>query len=121
MKRSDEILQAALPYIDEPQAYRGFIFGADWADAHPDISVASALAYEAGQNDARPKWISVSEQLPLGWALVCEEKTHCVSIARKMHNEKTNRDYWEELDGYPLPDNVTHWMPLPEPPKGGER
>ena len=29
----------------------------------------------------------------------------------------TKKRGWEEEDGYPANDTVTHWMPLPEPPK----
>ena len=26
----------------------------------------------------------------------------------------------EMADGYPLNNNITHWMPLPQPPKKGD-
>ena len=46
----------ALPIADEPRnnldVVDAFIQGAEWADRHPDISMVSALAYEAGRNDA---------------------------------------------------------------------
>ena len=104
MTRQQEIRQAAAEYADGPDkvqnviAQVGFEQGAQWADEHPH-------------------WISVEEELPNnpsiidGWVLVCEETTQCVSIARYVSEHG-----WIELDGYPLPDNVTHWMPLPPPP-----
>lgn len=60
MTRQEQIIDAA--YIEAeierqlemyPQVFeQGFVAGAKWADAHPDISVVSALAYEAGREGA---------------------------------------------------------------------
>ena len=102
MKRSDEILQAALPYIDEPQAYRGFIFGADWADNNPH-------------------WISVEDELPeVGVTVLTTTQNGTRSVVYYDGSE------WRaELPGFVRISvcmaYITHWMPLPKTPKGGER
>ena len=52
------------------------------------------------------KWFSVKERLPHKDAIVMtwSEETRDMELASKL-------EYFEE-------DDVTHWMPLPEPPKG---
>jgi hypothetical protein len=100
MKRSDEILKAALPYIDEPQAYRGFIFGADWADKNPH-------------------WNSVEEQLPPSdgnWWVCYSANEGGGEMEILLYDDGG----WWDYDGrFITPDVVTHWMPLPQLPKGG--
>ena len=82
---------------------------------HDIAEVAFNNGYEKGYADGKPKWISVDERLP--------EKFHNVLTARKCGD-------WFSIDiegilatgkwsGDIFTDNdVTHWMPLPEPPKG---
>ena len=63
------------------------------------------------------EWISVKERLP-------QEKVNC--IVHYKHAYCDNDDYWAIgmcfYDGEKFQLNpaykVTHWMPLPEPPKG---
>ena len=63
------------------------------------------------------EWISVEERLP-------EEKVNCV--VHYKHAYCDNDDYWEIgicfYDGkkfqFDSAYKVTHWMPLPQPPKG---
>ena len=63
------------------------------------------------------EWISVDERLP-------EEKVNC--IVHYKHAYCDNDDYWEigicfydgEKFQMDLSYKVTHWMPLPKPPKG---
>lgn len=62
------------------------------------------------------KWISVKERLPengqLVWAYSDDKKSSYGMMLR--HGE------WEVIrDGFQLVE-VTHWMPLPEPPKENE-
>ena len=63
------------------------------------------------------EWISVKERLP-------EEKVNC--IVHYKHAYCDNDGYWaigmcfydgEKFQLYPA-YKVTHWMPIPEPPKG---
>lgn len=66
--------------------------------------------------DHAPKWISVKDDLP---ALVCMPcliyADGCTNVADWSH-DKYSDDWWFYVDGEYDPE-VTHWMPLPEPPK----
>ena len=66
------------------------------------------------------EWISVEDRLP-------EEKVNC--IVHYKHDYCNNDGYWAigfcfydgEKFRIDLGYKVTHWMPLPNPPKGEER
>lgn len=64
------------------------------------------------------RWIPCSERLPeTGVDVIVYWQGSLIKIAHLMH------DYlWETSDGeYDLPaKDVTHWMPLPEPPEVNE-
>ena len=58
-------------------------------------------------------WVSVEERLPdvgLDVLFVCENKSYGVGAY-----SDTYRDFF--IGQFPV-KNVTHWMPLPQPPKG---
>ena len=94
------------PHLDIIKGYKGndctFEQGADWLVAH-GVTVQ--------------EWISVDERLP-------EEKVNC--IVHYKHAYCDNDDYWAigicfydgEKFQIDLSYKVTHWMPLPKPPKG---
>lgn len=70
----------------------------------------------------QPKWISCAERLPTegGIFLVCKtfdiwEKEHKI-IGLEQFSKRIGGWY---CDGAKI-TNVTHWMPLPMPPKGDE-
>lgn len=80
-------------------------------------------AFLVGYAAAQPKWISVKERLPnipdghliskeVLW-ISCYGEIE-VSFLEKLRSEL--RIDWGEAGLYKL-DQVTHWMPLPEPPK----
>lgn len=84
-----------------------------------------ALQYDRGQYDkgfsdgrraAAPVWIPVTERLP-------EDGDFCICFDGRMADvlrwdERAEKwvDYRRSYPKY----SVTHWMPLPEPPKEGE-
>lgn len=93
-------------------------------------SAADALEYIRQLEKHVPKWISVDERLPeyLGWVLVIG---HIINKRKKRnygwcvpHIAEYRHGRWCDSDGM-LPDledrslKITHWMPLPEPPKEG--
>lgn len=71
------------------------------------------------------KWIPVTERLPkkVGWYLVvvlAPFKQVRMYEFYPIHNNYGN-DLWRNNDGDHVSNwFVTHWMPLPEPPKDGE-
>jgi hypothetical protein len=66
----------------------------------------------AKDNNVPSKWIPVTERLPDAWVdvLSCDINKNltvdCVDEKGKWYSEYTDLE------------EVTHWMPLPEPPKG---
>ena len=65
-----------------------------------------------------PKWIPVTERLPLYGQDVLAVRTYgdgekCQEVLMAhiaVWNEETGEKWWNAT-------NITHWMPLPEPPK----
>ena len=71
--------------------------------------------YEKGYADAQPKWIPVTERLPENdqWVLCLKDDGDYWVAAW---------DYidwmWSDQNEWYAEKDITHWMPLPEPPKG---
>lgn len=91
-------------------------------------------AYKNGYADGTPKWIPVTERLPEDRANVlcyyngvfgqitriarfanCLEDVHEYDFAGCKHS---GFFVYDSEYGYYEVNDVTHWMPLPEPPKG---
>lgn len=92
MTRKEQIREAARRH-DYDDVVFGEIFaeGARWADAHPN-------------------WISVEDDLPP----LNTEVLAC------FNGEDMNLCFWEkdsDIDTDKTQHNLTHWMPLPAPPK----
>lgn len=75
----------------------------------------------------KTKWISVKNRLPdnkeYDWVLAqVVEDNGFMHIPRVMEYRQAKNDWFEETYGWLSEHNglfsVTHWMPLPEPPKG---
>lgn len=85
--------------------------------AHKERSVSEELAFQRGAEwaDNNPNWISVEEGLP--------EHSQTV-LALPDWGEILIGSYDAELNAFVnhnggrLTTNITHWMPLPKPPKG---
>lgn len=122
MTRKEEIINAAYNEAEverqlkmHPQVFeQGFVAGAKWADAHPDIDVRTMAAWQSGYNEgiAKSRWISVEDELPpLNQdVLVCSviNQDNAVAIDRIIQNiEDNGYADWE------LYTDITHWMPLP--------
>ena len=59
------------------------------------------------------KWISVKERLPeVGEDVLAYLGEGIFGICWLLKD-----GYWETRDSFLYPDDVTHWQPLPEPPK----
>lgn len=107
MTRLDEIKKKMLELEEETPNWKdttvyvaGFMDGAMWADQHPH-------------------WLSVKDELPkIGKDVLVLREDGEMQVAHQ-YNEEIAR--WWSVDGFPLRNNITHWMPLPAPPKkGGE-
>lgn len=102
--------------------------------AEPQVTergiIANAINDYFQQTEPKSEWISVEERLPEDvygnirkkiTVLVCSEsrKVSTASRQRKFKFNSTKCE-WEELDIFEWSGSkkVTHWMPLPEPPKG---
>ena len=82
-----------------------------------DLKAALEDGYQAGFEAAQPKWISVKDRLPepgMGKLLVFVQHEHgnIVDMARYLGSVGWDLVSWKLWDNC-----VTHWMPLPEPPK----
>ncbi|HBM8617701.1 TPA: DUF551 domain-containing protein [Escherichia coli] len=60
-------------------------------------------------------WISCSERMPKGYADVLVTDGEHVEV--KWWDESGYWDSWTELNSDIFADEITHWMPLPEPPQ----
>ena len=96
------------PFMCDP-ACRYYGLGDCFPDRFADHLIANGVTVQ--------EWISVDERLP-------EEKVNC--IVHYKHAYCNNDDYWAIgicfYDGEKFKMDwsykVTHWMPLPKPPKG---
>ena len=66
---------------------------------------------------AQPRWIPVTERLPLEYTRVIGYMAWKAMTAIEYQHGR-----WYSIDHLePLPDEaVSHWMPLPQPPKEGD-
>ena len=94
----------------------GFIEGAKWADAHPDIDVRTMAAWQSGYNEGIDKfrWLSVEDELPKNKELVFITDGEYTDTGFYEYTF----DEWQPCEKW-LGD-ITHWMPLPQPPKEGD-
>ena len=96
------------PFMCDP-ACRYYGFGDCFPDRFADHLIANGVTVQ--------EWIPVDDELP-------EEKVNC--IVHYKHAYCDNDDYWAIgicfYDGEKFQMDwsykVTHWMPLPKPPKG---
>lgn len=87
-----------------------------------DEHTVSEQSYKRGLEDGKPKWIPVSEPPK-------ERGCYLISVKHWVDGKPVTREafwngedwlscYWKKGDRVELTPRVTHWMPLPEPPKG---
>ena len=94
-------------------------------DIHVDKNeLLRALQYDRGQYekgfqdgiaDATPKWIPVAEQLPETGKIVLAY----TGVGYFSDTAQWTGYRWEKTWDFEVLYGVTHWMPLPEPPKEG--
>ena len=98
---------------------RGVIIKSDCEDcASKTTRVIDKLHGEIAKLRKVQKWIPVTERLPeLHTKVLCCGIKGGRFIAELGTWGHENHLYWDKKDGKGCP-TVTHWMPLPEPPKG---
>ena len=104
-----ELLSDA-PFGVNKQTLKSYLIPEAMADV-ADHLIANGVTF-ATDNNVGDKWIPVTERLPEAWTDVLaayDDKT--VSIDAISDNGTWYSSYTSTKD-------VTHWMPLPEPPKG---
>lgn len=101
----------------------GCLYGIDAEKVEPDCVDAllkDALAYIQQLEAAQPKWISVEERLPDDRGNFIT-KIHCDNGDWIEMNtfDYMEKEWWHDAVDRTVEatEFVTHWMPLPEPPK----
>ena len=89
----------------------------DAADAIEEL-FGIVLTYEAANDMFNPQWISVEERLPHYLDHVLCVNKYGIQMVGHLTDYKENGFRCES--GMDSCDYITHWMPLPEPPKGVE-
>jgi hypothetical protein len=105
------------PSLDALYGYPSYVESAKWLIDH-GVTVQGDKDMNVPTN-----WISVKDRLPEeeGWYLVyttpnSEYKSINKAMFCKGYALGNFEPYWHGAGGHWA--NVTHWMPLPEPPKG---
>ena len=104
-------------------------FAPDWDGHTADEAIRriALLGRDGEDNDVPTKWISVKDRLPDNkehdWVLTqVVEDNGFMHIPKVMEDRQQRNDRFEETYGWLSKHNgaftVTHWMPLPQPPKG---
>ena len=91
------------------------------AEAHergnndPMVDLAITLSFSLGARwaDSHPRWISVHDKLPKDGQHAATINKVGVQDVRHYSHGKWYSNFGNEYD------DITHWMPLPQPPKKG--
>ena len=81
-----------------------------------------ALAYIWQLEEKVPRWISVEERLPERGITKCSACVKCGDGLKRGVCASYNAELklWTGWHGEKIGNEITHWMPLPEPPAKGE-
>ncbi|HCO1016781.1 TPA: DUF551 domain-containing protein [Escherichia coli] len=80
------------------------------------VEIVEIAMRKAGNYPVTPDgWISCSERMPKGYADVLVTDGEHVEV--KWWDESGYWNSWTELNSDIFADEITHWMPLPEPPQ----
>lgn len=118
----DELVKRLHRYTENCVAYK---LDADFAsavqeaaDAIENVSKAYQMMAEAYEAEVtNPRWIPVTERLPKEGEFVLvhgnlypnKHDGGVIAVSKRM-----DWNYWQ---GFGRERNITHWMPLPQPPK----
>ena len=82
-------------------------------DKYTATEMAYKHGYEKGYEAGKPKWIPVSERLPTEEDANEEGVVLVHNIGCPMYEAMD----WDQVEMF---STISHWMPLPEPPKEEE-
>ncbi len=93
--------------------------------ARADYLIANGVVISNSETTTMQQWIPVTERLPehpeYDWVLV-QVKMNPEDYYGVPHIAELRNGVWYDEDDLPLEEfrsvKVTHWMPLPQPPKG---
>ena len=86
-----------------------------------DMAISALRAQQEQESKPTNGWISVQDRLPeVGGYVVCIAKRNPFSIFMPMV-ARIEKNGWVNPMTEQYISEVTHWMPLPQPPKGEER
>ena len=96
LKAIDDVLKVKVHHLQTGRIKNSEFI--DWVDKQPTI-------------EPKQEWISVKDRLPT-WedGKVLIYTTYGISVAKRTTSNK-----W--MGEHAIPKLITHWMPLPEPPK----
>ena len=92
-------------------------FGQDLAYLGEDLQYCQEAVQFAPSVDAEPKWISVKERLPEDQRSVLTVNGHGEIRIMGLWSKRGDEWTWVHNDRMMHYNDITHWMPLPEPPK----
>ena len=128
MTREEQIKKQADIYTDAASNYTEWSEDNGWSDTNDVEFVEKAFIQGAKWADKNPKftWISVEEDLPCNHeelihfdltnnVLVIDDKQNIFIAFMKKY--KDNEWIWDSTNNFVFLPLITHWMPIPEPPK----
>ena len=71
------------------------------------------MAAEIG--DQKPRWIPVTERLPEDGSDILAVQSYCGEV--RIIPANYDRGVWYDCVFNRVAEHITHWMPLPQPPK----
>jgi hypothetical protein len=144
MKTLEEMAEEYLRYESESHYWAKQSFFAGYKAAQEQLADADKVMFCVYCNDmhrgdcavgkgknhpalAKSQWISVKDRLPeedvavLVYGQVLNDPPDVIGVRRRYNGDQDWKHTWESEDGFIYrEDDVTHWMPLPEPPKEEE-
>ena len=106
---------ALLTNFDELEPYKDYESEHDmWLDMRLEVIHAPTIE--------QPQWISCAERLPDAWipVLIYVPSEHPFPTVGEGYIDEIGRFHAHRMMAIFGDGEVTHWMPLPQPPKGDE-
>ena len=118
IKREEAI--SALNKVRDDQRVFKYATASDFLSARDAIERAAKVLESLPATDVEPvkQWISVKDRLPEPYVPVLVQMPGEKPFQTVREGFLTGTGIWHSALFDRRPDEVTHWMPLPEPPKG---